>query len=61
MFNLSFTRNLIGTTLILTLLSLGLAEIHDHPETTAKAKRFQPIGDGMKVVAVMKAEQLRYQ
>ncbi len=60
MFNLTFTRNLVATTLVLTLLSLGLAEIHDHPETTAKDNRFQPIGDGMKVVAVMKAQQLRY-
>ncbi|MBE9127813.1 MULTISPECIES: hypothetical protein [unclassified Coleofasciculus] len=58
MFNLTFTRNLAATTVILTLVSLGLAEVHNHPETTPKQQRFQQIESGMKMVVVVKTQQL---
>lgn len=55
-----FTRNLTATLAVVSLLSLVLADVRAHSETTAKQRRFAQIEQGMKIVGVMRAGQLRY-
>ncbi len=43
----------------MSLLTLGLAEVHAHPERVAKQKRFSPIGQGIKIGIVVKGLDLR--
>jgi hypothetical protein len=59
MFNLKFTCNLSATVIFVSLLTLGLAEVHAHPERVAKQKRFSPIGQGIKIGIVIKGLDLR--
>jgi hypothetical protein len=57
MFNWKFTCNLSATTLVLTVVSLALAHVHDLPETTTKEQRYVPIESGMKLIGVVRAQQ----
>ena len=59
MFNLKFTCNLTATIIFMTLLTLGLAEVHAHPERAAKQKKFSPIEQGVKIGIVIKGLKLR--
>ncbi|HBB35544.1 MAG TPA: hypothetical protein DDZ80_22025 [Cyanobacteria bacterium UBA8803] len=60
MFNSTVARNLLVTTLLLTMVSLGLAEVHENQATPAQQYRFDQIERGIKMVGVAKAQQLRY-
>lgn len=59
MFDLRFTRNLAATTVVVTLLSIGLAEVHHRPETAAKQQSFLRLERAMKIGLVVKAQQFR--
>jgi hypothetical protein len=54
------TRNLTAMLAVVSLLSLVLADVYAHSETTAKRQRFSQVEQGMKMVGVMRAGQLRY-
>ena len=59
MFNLKFICNLSATIIFVTLLTLGLAEVHAQPERVAKQKQFSPIEQGIKIGIVIKGLKLR--
>ncbi len=60
MLDLTFTRNLAATAIILTLTSVSLAEVYRNPETSAKQQTVSRLQGAMKMGVVIKAQQLRY-
>lgn len=54
------TCNLMAMLTVVSLLSLVLADVHAQSETAAKQRRFSRVEQGMKIVGVMRAGQLRY-
>lgn len=58
--DLILTRNLMAMLAVVSLLSVVLADVHAHSETTAKQQRFSQVEQGIKIVGVMRAGQLRY-
>ena len=60
MFDLTFTRNLSATLIVVTMLSLSLSTVRHHPQTMTKQKQFTPIENAMRMGLVIKGQQLRY-